>query len=97
MMVKRRPLDAITKAASRPVDTQKPHESNDQPEDSKRYTVNRKPERPKRWEDRTKRHTFHADIELLKRFKKHSKKTKESLAQLHHRAMLELLEREEQT
>lgn len=102
-MVKRRPLDAITKAAARPVATKKPETSaeaanstNPETVNGKPSTVNRKPKQGKRWDERTKRHTFHADAETLDKFKKHSKRTKESLAKLHNRAMRELLEREEQ-
>jgi len=93
-MVRRKPLDAITKAA-RPVDTQGP----DEKVHGKRYTVNNdsQGEQPQRWDQRTKRHTFHVDLETLKRFKAHSKRQKESLAKLHNRAMRELLDREEPT
>lgn len=90
-MVKRRPLEAITNAAKRPVNTTTTDDPN--PE-GKPFTVYRKPTDGEKWEDRTKRHTFHADTKTLEAFKKHSTKTKESLASLHNRAMQELLDRE---
>ncbi len=53
-----------------------------------------RPPGPIKWEDRTKRHTFHAERTLIAGMTARSQETGESLSRIINRAIAELLERE---